>query len=75
VTKLYRNILAEKPRVTRFPIEWDTPVLEQAQQPASLVETGMGMGVGVGVGGGMSTGMEFGMHVDSSLSHESMQLS
>ncbi|KAF9166048.1 Histone chaperone asf1 [Actinomortierella ambigua] len=27
--KLYRNILAEKPRVTRFPINWDNPAEEE----------------------------------------------
>jgi histone chaperone ASF1 len=28
VDKLYRNILAEKPRVTRLPINWDNPAVE-----------------------------------------------
>ncbi|KAK9765273.1 Histone chaperone asf1 [Basidiobolus ranarum] len=27
--KLYRNILAEKPRVTRFPISWDNPEADE----------------------------------------------
>jgi hypothetical protein len=34
-----RNILASKPRVTRFPIEWDTPAAAASSldQPASDV--------------------------------------
>ncbi|KAG9327085.1 hypothetical protein KVV02_008715 [Mortierella alpina] len=35
--KLYRSILAEKPRVTRFPINWDNP-MEEEQPPAQTEE-------------------------------------
>ncbi|KAF9288350.1 Histone chaperone asf1 [Mortierella alpina] len=35
--KLYRSILAEKPRVTRFPINWDNPMLEE-QPPVQTEE-------------------------------------
>ncbi|ORZ12923.1 histone chaperone ASF1A-like protein [Lobosporangium transversale] len=37
--KLYRSILAEKPRVTRFPINWENPMEEE--QPPVQVEPGM----------------------------------
>ncbi|CAO3563264.1 unnamed protein product [Mortierella alpina] len=35
--KLYRSILAEKPRVTRFPINWDNP-MEEEQPPVQTEE-------------------------------------
>ncbi|KAF9175269.1 Histone chaperone asf1 [Mortierella sp. AD011] len=35
--KLYRSILAEKPRVTRFPINWDNP-MEEEQPPLQTEE-------------------------------------
>ncbi|KAF9437013.1 Histone chaperone asf1 [Entomortierella beljakovae] len=35
--KLFRSILAEKPRVTRFPINWDNP-LEEEQPPLQTEE-------------------------------------
>ncbi|KAG0379442.1 MAG: histone chaperone [Linnemannia gamsii] len=52
--KLFRSILAEKPRVTRFPINWDNPMIEEqppmqteeqvqeieAAQKAQLMESG-----------------------------------
>ncbi|KAF9934395.1 Histone chaperone asf1 [Linnemannia zychae] len=52
--KLYRSILAEKPRVTRFPINWENPMIEEqpplqteeqvqemeAAQKAQLLESG-----------------------------------
>lgn len=34
LSKVMRNILAEKPRVTRFPIPWDQP-----DPPATTTET------------------------------------
>ncbi|KAG0081945.1 Histone chaperone asf1 [Linnemannia elongata] len=35
--KLFRSILAEKPRVTRFPINWDNPMIEE-QPPLQTEE-------------------------------------
>ncbi|KAG0291649.1 Histone chaperone asf1 [Linnemannia gamsii] len=35
--KLFRSILAEKPRVTRFPINWDNPMVEE-QPPLQTEE-------------------------------------
>eukprot|EP00227_Mantoniella_beaufortii_P019386 CAMPEP_0197581662 /NCGR_PEP_ID=MMETSP1326-20131121/5107_1 /TAXON_ID=1155430 /ORGANISM="Genus nov. species nov., Strain RCC2288" /LENGTH=222 /DNA_ID=CAMNT_0043145605 /DNA_START=289 /DNA_END=953 /DNA_ORIENTATION=- len=58
--RVVRNILAEKPRVTRFPCEFDTPTIPTA---ASMEEddenrepaAGVGAG-GFGGGGGMAPG-------------------
>ncbi|KAJ2818452.1 Histone chaperone asf1, partial [Coemansia sp. 'formosensis'] len=38
--KIHRSILAEKPRVTRFPINWDDPSKEEAP-PAQLTDGDM----------------------------------
>ena len=58
--KIQRNILAEKPRITRFPAPWDpidppTPSLLEEQREDSVVQhshVGEQNGVGVAVGGG-----------------------
>lgn len=39
IEKLYRNILADKPRVTKFPIEWDSG--NTTEQQASGLASGM----------------------------------
>ncbi|KAJ2540418.1 Histone chaperone asf1 [Coemansia sp. RSA 1933] len=39
--KVYRNILADKPRVTRFPINWDDPH-KMDVPPAQNADSGMG---------------------------------
>ncbi|KAJ1675966.1 Histone chaperone asf1 [Spiromyces aspiralis] len=39
IEKIYRNILDKKPRVTRFPINWENP--EEEDRPPPMVEEGM----------------------------------
>mmetsp|Transcript_5036 Transcript_5036/g.14476 ORF Transcript_5036/g.14476 Transcript_5036/m.14476 type:complete len:238 (-) Transcript_5036:620-1333(-) len=50
VDKLIRNILADKPRVTKFPIDWDPPVDDV---PSSGTELQQGFGVEGGTGDDM----------------------
>ena len=61
--RVVRNILAEKPRVTRFPCEFDTPTIPTAdtmgeEEDAENVQP---MGAGGGVGGTMMDGGAGGM--------------
>jgi ASF1 like histone chaperone len=55
--RLWRNILADKPRVTKFPIEWDQ-VKEEANMGGEQQQEGeQQQQEGVGHFGGASVGM------------------
>ena len=62
--RVQRNILAEKPRVTRFPCEFDTPTIPTAasmEEEENVAPGGFGLeGGGGGGGGGGMKEMEFG---------------